>query len=37
MYVFQYVTTASRRLLTALGEDPDSEELLPLPVELHHA
>jgi len=26
-----------REILTALGEDPDSEELLPLPVELHHA
>ncbi|MGB8362977.1 MAG: hypothetical protein ACLQUZ_05115 [Rhizomicrobium sp.] len=26
-----------REILTALGEDPDSEELLPLPAELHHA
>lgn len=24
-----------RDLLTALGEDPDSEDLMPLPVELH--
>jgi hypothetical protein len=26
-----------RELLTALGEDPDSEELMPLPAELHDA
>jgi hypothetical protein len=26
-----------RELLTALGEDPDSEELLPLPAEVHDA
>jgi hypothetical protein len=26
-----------RELLTALGEDPDSEDLLPLPAELHDA
>ena len=26
-----------REILTALGEDPDSEELLPLPAEVHDA
>lgn len=26
-----------RDLLIALGEDPDSEEHLPLPVDLHHS
>ena len=26
-----------RELLTALGEDPDSEELMPLPAEVHDA
>ena len=26
-----------REILTALGEDPDSEDLLPLPAEVHDA